>query len=44
MMNKPKSPNSWITKPTDWLSDRDIDQVENFNQKKNEFSYTQPTF
>jgi hypothetical protein len=28
MMNKPKSPTSWITKPTDWLSDKDIDEVE----------------
>jgi hypothetical protein len=28
MMNKPKAPDSWITKPTDWLSDRDILLVE----------------
>jgi hypothetical protein len=28
MINKSKSPSSWITNPTDWLSDVDIDRVE----------------
>ena len=28
MINKPKAPDSWISKPTDWLSDQDIDSVE----------------
>ena len=28
MINKSKSPSSWITNPTDWLSDLDIDRVE----------------
>jgi hypothetical protein len=28
MMIRPKAPDSWINKPTDWLSDQDINSVE----------------
>jgi len=28
MINRPKAPDSWITKPTDWLSSLDIERVE----------------
>ena len=28
MMNRPKAPDSWITKPTEWLSSIDIEKVE----------------
>jgi hypothetical protein len=28
MIGKPKAPDSWITKPTDWLSDQDINKLE----------------
>jgi hypothetical protein len=28
MINRPKAPDSWITKPTEWLSSLDIEKVE----------------
>jgi len=28
MLGKPKAPDSWISKPTDWLSDQDINKLE----------------
>jgi len=28
MINRPKAPNSWISNPSDWLSDQDINKVE----------------
>lgn len=28
MMNRPKAPDSWITNPTDWLSDQEILKIE----------------
>jgi hypothetical protein len=28
MLQRPKAPDSWITKPTEWLSSTDIDKVE----------------
>jgi hypothetical protein len=28
MIGRPKAPSSWINKPTDWLSDKDINSVE----------------
>jgi len=33
MMGKPKAPDSWISKPTDWLSDQDINSVEHEYEK-----------
>jgi hypothetical protein len=33
MMGRPKAPDAWITNPTDWLSDLDIDAVEHELEK-----------